>query len=139
MGLGAIGSWIFKKLFARQVGKQLAKQAVKKASVKMSAQISDDIIGGSFKYADGKITEFLANHKVIGNKIEFTDMAFYPKGAVGNELKNAFGNEAILGTFQAIKKYAKSKGFNQVRIHFQRAAKSSSAKPGKIFDQTFNL
>jgi hypothetical protein len=34
---------------------------------------------------------------------------------------------------------AKNEGFKEIRIQFERGAKSSSAKPGKTFDQTFKL
>ena len=111
----------------------------KPPTVTMKAEVTDNIIGGTFKYGDGRITEFFANNKVVGNRLEFTDIAFYPKGAAGNELKNTFGSGAMRETFEAIKNYARSKGFKQVRIKFKRAANSSSAKPGKVFDQIIDL
>ena len=112
---------------------------VKPSTVTMKAEVTDNIIGGTFKYRDGRVTEFLANNKVVGNRLEFTDIAFYPKGAAGNELKNTFESGAMRETFEAMKNYARSKGFKQIRIQFKRAAKSSSVKPGKVFDQIIDL
>lgn len=96
-------------------------------------------IGGKIKYKGGQVGEFLANKKSIGNKLEITDIIYYPEKALGNELKNAFGPRAMLNTMDLLKDYARSQGYKQLRIQYQRAKNSSSAKPGKYFDQTFDL
>ena len=121
------------------MGEKALRVSVTKTSVKMTAEVTDDIIGGTFKYRDGKITEFLANRKVVGSRLEFTDVAFYPKDAVGTELKNQFGSGAMRETLEAMKEHARSQGFKQIRIQFKRSANSSTANPGKIFDQIIDL
>lgn len=105
----------------------------------MTSKVSDNIISGMFKYKDGKVTEFLAEHVIKGNRLELTNIAFYPQGVNGNQLKNAFGGRAMLETFEAMQEYARSNGFKEIRIHFIRGLKSSSANPGKVFDRIFKL
>jgi RHS repeat-associated protein len=103
------------------------------------SRIEGNIIGGEFKYATGESIEFLANHNIKGSTLELTEMAFYPKGAVGNELANTFGNRQMIQSFKVLQNYAKENGFTQLRLQFQRAANSSSANPGHIFDQLIKL
>lgn len=102
-------------------------------------QSSDNGISASFTYADDSIIEFLANKSVNGSVVEFTDAAFYARGAVGNELKNTFGTRNMVEALNALKDYARSQGFTKMRLHFQRSTSSSSANPGKVFDQIFDL
>jgi RHS repeat-associated protein len=96
-------------------------------------------IGGKIRYKGGQVGEFLANKKGIGDRLEITDIIYYPEKAIGNEMKNAFGPRAMLNTISYLKDYAKSQGYKQLRIQYQRAKNSSSAKPGKYFDRTFDL
>ena len=107
--------------------------------IQLLAEKEGNIVSGVFKYSDGKITEFVANEQVIGERLELVDIAFYPKDAKGNELKNEFGGRQMLDTFRAIQNLARSRGYKEVRIHFIRAKKSSSAKPGKVFDKIFDV
>ncbi len=102
-------------------------------------QETDDIIGGAFKYSNGETVEFLANKFINGSRLEITDMLFYPKGVAGNELKNAFGPREMIQSLNALKEYAREKGFKQLRIQYKRAEHSSSANPGHILDEIFNL
>ncbi|MCS3869429.1 hypothetical protein J3D55_002345 [Chryseobacterium ginsenosidimutans] len=103
------------------------------------SRVEGNIIGGEFKYATGESIEFLANHNVNGSTLELTEMAFYPKGSVGNEMANTFGNRQMIQSFKVLQNYAKENGFTQLRLQFQRAAHSSSANPGHIFDQLIKL
>lgn len=103
------------------------------------AKIENSIIGGEFKYANGKIVEFLANHNIKGSTLELTEMAFYPKGATANEMANTFGTRQMMETLKTLQNYARENGFTELRIQFQRAANSSSANTGHIFDQLFKL
>lgn len=83
--------------------------------------------------------EFLANKVVNGKTLELTDAILYPQGAKGNEMAGEFGKEAITSILDKLKEYAKSQGFEKLRITYQRAANSSSADPGHTVDKTFDL
>ncbi len=97
------------------------------------------LLGGSFNYTNGHSVDFLANRTVVGSRLELTDMIFYPKGVNGNELKNAFGTRNMIETLDLFKSYAQNQGFTELRMQFQRAANSSSANPGHVFDKIFKL
>lgn len=99
----------------------------------------EKIIGGSFLYSNGEIIDFLANKTVNGGKVELTDIAFYQRVAEGNEKANTFGMVNMRESFELLKGYAKSQGFNEMRIQFERSANSSSANPGSVFDRTFKI
>ncbi|UKB86376.1 hypothetical protein LF887_07220 [Chryseobacterium sp. MEBOG06] len=96
------------------------------------SQIEGKYMGGQFKYANGEIIEFLANHNVKGSTLELTEMVFYPKGAVGNEMANTFGRKQMVETLKVLHNNGRENGFSQMRIQFDRAANSSSANPGHI-------
>jgi len=102
-------------------------------------ETTDNEIGGIFMYSNGYVVEFLAEKKVTGSLLEITSAIFYPKDAQGNELKNEFGDRAMLQTFGALQQYAKLNGFTELRLQFTRAANSSSKTPGHVFDKTFKL
>lgn len=125
------------RLFSKS--SSIAVEQVVSNGVRMSVESSEGIISGSFNYSNGQTVEFLANKTVNGNMLELTDMAFYPKGVSGNELKNVFGSKMMGQTLESFKQYAKEQGFSNLRIQFQRAANSSSANPGKVVDKIFNL
>jgi hypothetical protein len=104
-------------------------------------QIEDNIIGGEFTYADGKVNQYMAYRNVTsdGKQLELTSFILYPKGAKGNELKNQFGRTAMAETLEVLMNDARAQGFDRLRVQFERAPNSSSAKPGKILDKTFDL
>jgi len=110
-------------------------------SPKLEYKIEGNMIGGQIVYPDGKINDFLAYRNVTenGGELELTTLVLYPRGAAGNELKNEFGQAAISQTLELFIKDAQTQGFGQLRMQFQRAANSSSAKPGKVVDITFDL
>ncbi|UFH33311.1 Hint domain-containing protein [Chryseobacterium sp. C-71] len=103
------------------------------------SKIESNIIGGEFRYASGESIEFLANHNVKSSTLELTEMAFYPKGALGNEIANTFGQRQMIQSFKVLQNYARENGFSHLRLQFQRAPNSSSANPGHIFDQLIKL
>ncbi len=110
-----------------------------KGEVKMNAEVSENHMFGNFDFGDGRTIDFGAEYNVIGNRLELTEMVFYPRGAKGNEFKKLFGGRSMVNTLQELQNFAKMKGHSQLRVQFARGMKSSSAKPGKIFDKTFNL
>lgn len=65
--------------------------------INMLSESDHEIIGGVFKYSDGRAIEFLSEISSQGDKLSLTNMAFYPEGATGNENKEA-------NTFRGAKK-----------------------------------
>ncbi|MHA7877919.1 MAG: hypothetical protein ACX93T_03305 [Bacteroidota bacterium] len=119
----------------RAVRGDLKNMIICRKTVTMTAELSDNTIGGTFKHTNNsQVTEFLANIHTTNDTLELTDMLLYPRKSVGNELKNIYRSSAMTESLEAIKEYARSQGFKKVRIHYQRATNSSSAKPGKVFD-----
>ncbi|UTX50531.1 hypothetical protein [Chryseobacterium sp. MA9] len=97
------------------------------------------MIGGEFKYASGEIIDFLGYHNAKGSTLEITEMAFYPRGAIKNEMANQFGNRQMIQSLKVLQNYARENGFTHLRLQFERAANSSAKNPGHIFDQLFKL
>ncbi|SHN08268.1 RHS repeat-associated core domain-containing protein [Chitinophaga sp. CF418] len=108
---------------------------------KLNYKIEGNMIGGEIVYPDGKINDFLAYRNVFsdGKTLELTTFILYPRGVPGNELKNEFGREAMLETLELFMQDAKEHKFDNFRIQFERAKRSSSAKPGKVVDVTIDL
>lgn len=98
-----------------------------------------EMIGGEFTFKNAPEIGFGAKMTKDGTTLELTEFAFYPKGASGNSMANGYDVGNILGTFGKLKEYAKSQGYEKLRIAFQRSKTSSSANPGHTFDQTFDL
>jgi hypothetical protein len=112
------------------------------ASLKLVSTVFEDakgLIGAAFKFDNGKTLDFLANKVVNGKTLELTDAILYPRGAAGNEEAGKFGGDAVKSLLDKLKEYAKSQGFEQLRITYKRAENSSSANPGSTVDRTFNL
>ena len=101
--------------------------------------LSETSFSGVIKYANGATTEMLADKIVVGSRLELKNIAFYPTEAVGNAAANTFGAQSMMETLEILKTTAKGEGYKELRIQFERSKNSSSAKPGKEFDQTFNL
>lgn len=117
----------------------IAPKIISNPLVKSNVMQTEIAFEGTFEYASGETIDLLADRAVVGNRLELTNIAFYPTDAVGNTAANSFGNQAISNTLEALKDQARSQGFKELRVQFERSAGSSSAKPGKIFDQTFKL
>lgn len=54
-------------------------------------------------------------------------------------MANTFGRKQMVETLKVLQNYGRENGFTQMRIQFERAANSSSANPGHIFDQIIKL
>lgn len=81
----------------------------------------------------------MAYHNAKGTTLELTEMIFYPKGAVGNEMANTLGTRQMMPSLKVFQNYSRENGFIHLRIQFPRAANSSSANTDHIFDQLFKL
>ncbi|WPO92150.1 DUF6443 domain-containing protein [Chryseobacterium sp. HR92] len=103
------------------------------------SRVEGNMIGGEFKYASGEIIDFLGYHNAKGSTLEITEMAFYPRGAIKNEMANQFGNRQMIQSLKVLQNYARENGFTHLRLQFERAANSSAKNPGHIFDQLFKL
>jgi RHS repeat-associated protein len=98
-----------------------------------------NLLHGAFKYEGDEVLDFLSNKVVNGKTLELTDAILYPRGAAGNEKAGEFGKDAIKSILDKLKEYAKSEGFEKLRITYHRAENSSSSKPGHTVDKTFDL
>jgi RHS repeat-associated protein len=96
-------------------------------------------VGGDFGYSNGEKIDFMADRNVFGNRLELTNCVFYPKGVSGNEMANTFKPANMRMTLESLKVYAKSQGFKELRIQYQRGQNSSSKNPGHFFDETFKI
>ena len=97
------------------------------------------LLGAAFKFDNGETLEFLSNRVINGKTLELTDAILYPKGAKANEKVGEFGKEAITSLLDKLKEYAKTQGFEQLRLTYKRVENSSSVNPGHTVDKTFNL
>ncbi len=117
----------------------IAPQIASNPLLKTSITQTETGLGATFEYTNGAAVDLLADKATVGNRLELTNIVFYPAKAAGNSAANTFGNQAMMETLESLMNNAKNEGFKEIRIQFERGAKSSSAKPGKTFDQTFKL
>jgi RHS repeat-associated core domain len=98
------------------------------------------VIGAIFKFNNNKTLEVLAE-KVIegeGKTLHLKDMVGYIEDMSGKEGANNL-KEGVYDVLNKLKEYAKSQGFENLRITYQRVENSSSKTPGHSIDKTFKL
>jgi hypothetical protein len=101
------------------------------------------MLGGSFKFVGKSGNEreaaFLVNYVVNGNTLELTDAALYINGLSNREGALEMGKRGPYSMLNELKQYAKSKGFEELKISYKRTEQSSSKKPGHTYEQVFKL
>jgi RHS repeat-associated protein len=135
--IGAAG-----KLFAEVFDESGSVMTGGSGGVKIAEMVFQEakgLVGATSKFEGGKALDFLANKVVNGKTLELTDAILYPANARGNELKGEFGKGAIKSILEKLKNYAKSQGFDKLRITYHRAENSSSADLGHVVDKVFDL
>lgn len=98
----------------------------------------EGLLGAYFKFDNNETLEFLAEKVVQNNQLHLKDAVGYIAGKADNEGVNSI-KTGIYDVLTELKKYAKSQGFEELKITFQRAENSSSATPGHTLEKTIKL
>jgi RHS repeat-associated protein len=129
------------KLAAEFLDESGSVAPVKSGGTKLAETVFEEgkgLLSAVFKMDNGQTLEFAANKVVNGKTLELTDIALYPRGAAGNEMKGQFKG-AITSILDQLKEYAKSQGFDKLRVTYQRATNSSSKNPGHTVDELIEI
>ncbi|MCH2231138.1 MAG: hypothetical protein MK105_12415 [Crocinitomicaceae bacterium] len=115
------------------VGLKYSSSGIGVSEVRLKV-ISDNEVWGSIHYANGEVVDIAGNINAKGQTLELTNIAYY---GANKEVANVMSS-GTRATFNAARSYAKTLGYNYVRISYLRGAGSTAAKPHS-FDRIFSV